>query len=235
MIDPSRIIVALDFSKKEDALRIVDQLEGVINFYKVGLELFLSEGHEILKILKNKGKKIFLDLKFHDIPNTVYKAVQSVLQYEIDMLTVHALGGTEMMKKAALAVKEYSYKENIPPPKILAVTVLTSLDEKDLVEALSFPISRESLVKNLALKAKQVELDGVVSAVSSVKTIKQVCGQGFIVVTPGIRLKNSNFHDQKVVATAHEAFSEGADYIVIGRAITHSNFPQRMIVDMINS
>ncbi|WP_353683699.1 orotidine-5'-phosphate decarboxylase [Thermodesulfovibrio sp. 3907-1M] len=233
MIDPGRIIVALDFSKKEDALKIVDELEGLINFYKVGLELFLSEGAQILKILKNKGKKVFLDLKFHDIPNTVYKAVKSVLQYEIDMFTVHASGGIEMMQRAVMAVKEYSYRENIPPPKILGVTVLTSLNDEELTQVFSSPVAREVLAKNLALKAKQAELDGVVSAVSSVKTIKELCGKDFTVVTPGIRLKDANFHDQKIVATPYEAFCEGADYIVIGRAITETS-PRRAIITMIN-
>lgn len=234
MIDPERIIVALDFSKKEDALKIVDELEGLINFYKVGLELFLSEGKEILNILKKRDKKIFLDLKFHDIPNTVYKAVKSVLQYEIDMFTVHISGGIEMMQKAVLAVKEYSYKENISPPKILGVTVLTSLDERALNEIFSLSISRESLVKNFSLKAKQAGLNGVVSAVSSVKTIKELCGNDFIVVTPGIRPKNSDFHDQKVVASPEEAFLHGADYIVIGRAITNASSPHEVVFKMIN-
>ncbi len=233
MIDLSRIIVALDFSKKEDALKIVDELEGLINFYKVGLELFISEGAEILKILKNKGKKVFLDLKFHDIPNTVYKAVKSVLQYEIDMFTVHASGGIEMMQRAVMAVKEYSYKEDIQPPKILGVTVLTSLSEEALTQVFSFPVSREVLAKNLALKAKQAGMDGVVSAVSSIKNIKELCGKDFTVVTPGIRLKNSDFHDQKIVATPYEAFYQGADYIVIGRAITEEA-ARRTIIKMIN-
>jgi len=234
MIDSDRIIVALDFSKKEDALRIVDELGELVNFYKVGLELFLSEGKEFLKILKKRNKKIFLDLKFHDIPNTVYKAVKSVLQYEIDMFTIHASGGIEMMQKAAMAVKEYSYRENISPPKVLAVTVLTSLDERALNEIFSLPISREALVKNLTLKAKQAGLDGVISGVSSVKMIKETFGRDFIVVTPGIRLKG-DFHDQKIVASPQEAFAQGADYIVIGRAITCSDSPRKMVFEIINS
>uniref|UniRef100_A0A7C4EN04 Orotidine 5'-phosphate decarboxylase n=1 Tax=Thermodesulfovibrio aggregans TaxID=86166 RepID=A0A7C4EN04_9BACT len=232
-MDPGRIIVALDFSKKEDALRIVDELEGLVNFYKIGLELFLSEGPSIISLIKAKNKKIFLDLKLHDIPNTVYKAVKSLLQYEIDMFTIHTSGGTEMMKKALLAVKEYSYKENIPPPKILGVTVLTSLNQKALNEIFPFSISQEVLVKNLALKAKQAGLDGVVAGASSAKEIKELCGNGFIVVTPGIRIEKTEFHDQKIVATPQEAFSLGADYIVIGRAITRNNSPRRIITDMI--
>lgn len=226
MIDPARIIVALDFSKKEDALRIVNQLEGFIDCYKVGLELFLSEGGEILKALKKKGKKIFLDLKFHDIPNTVYKAVKSILQYEIDMFTVHALGGTEMMKKTLLAVREHSYKENILPPKILGVTVLTSIDEIEIKELISFPVSREAIVKNLAIKVKEAGLDGVVAAASSIRTIKELCGKDFIVLTPGIRFKDTDLDDQKIVTTPKEAFDLGADYIVIGRALTSNQNPK---------
>ncbi len=226
MIDPTRIIVALDFSKKEDALRIVDELEGLVNFYKIGLELFLSEGSDFVRLLKKKGKKIFLDLKFHDIPNTVYKAVKSILQYEIDMFTIHAFGGTEMMKKALLAVKEHSYKENTSPPKILGVTVLTSIDEIVLKEMISFPVSRETIVKNLAVKVKEAGLDGVVAGASSIKTIKELGGKDFIIVTPGIRLKDTDLDDQKVVATPEKAFDLGADYIVIGRALTSNQNPK---------
>jgi orotidine-5'-phosphate decarboxylase len=229
MMDPGRIIVALDFSKKEDALRIVNQLEGVIDFYKVGLELFLSEDGEILRILKKKGKKIFLDLKFHDIPNTVYKAVKSILQYEIDMFTIHSFGGTEMMKKALLAVKEHSYKENILPPKILGVTVLTSIDERELKELISFSVSRETIVKNLAIKAKEAGLDGVVAGASSIITIKELCGDDFLIVTPGIRLKDSDLYDQKIVTNPKEAFDLGADYIVIGRAVTSNQNPGEVL------
>ncbi|MDW7998815.1 MAG: orotidine-5'-phosphate decarboxylase [Thermodesulfovibrio sp.] len=222
-----RVIIALDFSNKKDALRLVDELDDLVNFYKVGLELFLSEGIEILKILKNRGKKVFLDLKFHDIPNTVQKAIRASLSYEVDMLTLHALGGYEMMKRA----REVLEKEK-SSLKILAVTVLTSLNNENLQEIYESPINFDSLVKNLAMLANKAGLHGVVASAKEVALIKEQCGKDFIVVTPGIRFEKFYNDDQKRTVNPKEAFHLGADYIVVGRAVTSSKNPAEMVLNM---
>lgn len=226
MID--RVIVALDFNKKEDALRVVDELDGLVDFFKVGLELFISEGPEIIKILKKRNKRVFLDLKLHDIPNTVSKAVRASLNYDVEMLTIHSTGGFEMMKRAKEILEEQKIKENLKT-KIIAVSVLTSLDSDTLKEIFGFPIDVRALVLNLASLSKKAGLDGVVASAREVREIKNYCGKEFIVVTPGIRIENSASNDQKRTATVKEAFSLGADYVVIGRAITLSSNPKEVL------
>lgn len=226
MID--RVIVALDFNKKEDALRVVDELDGLVDFFKVGLELFISEGPEIIKILKKRNKRVFLDLKLHDIPNTVSKAVRTSLNYDVEMLTIHSTGGFEMMKRAKEILEEQKIKENLKT-KIIAVSVLTSLDRDALKEIFGFPIDVRALVLNLASLSKKAGLDGAVASAREVREIKNYCGKEFIVVTPGIRIENSASDDQKRTATVKEAFSSGADYVVIGRAITLSSNPKEVL------
>lgn len=224
-----RVIIALDFSSKEEALKIVDELDELISFYKVGLELFLSEGAEILKILKKRDKKIFLDLKFHDIPNTVQRAVQASLNYGVDMMTLHTMGGFEMMKRAKDIVEEAKIRKNISL-KLLGVTVLTSLDIKSLEEIYGLTFDIPSLVKNLALLAKKTGIDGVVASAHEISTIKKSCGKDFLVVTPGIRLEKLSQDDQKRTVSPQEAFLKGADYIVIGRTVTSSQKPREILL-----
>lgn len=224
-----RVIIALDFSSKEEALKIVDELDELISFYKVGLELFLSEGAEILKILKKRDKKIFLDLKFHDIPNTVQRAVQASLNYGVDMMTLHTMGGFEMMKRAKDIVEEAKIRKNISL-KLLGVTVLTSLDIKSLEEIYGLTFDIPSLVKNLALLAKKTGIDGVVASAHEISTIKKSCGKDFLVITPGIRLEKLSQDDQKRTVSPQEAFLEGADYIVIGRTVTSSQKPREILL-----
>lgn len=222
-VDSSRIIVALDFSTKQEALKIVKELEGFADFYKVGVELFISEGPEILKELKKLDKRIFLDLKFHDIPNTVYKATRAILNYDIDMLTVHTSGGFSMLKRAVEAVREHSLKEGIKT-KLIGVTALTSLDEEDLKD-IGINLSIIDFVKRLSLMAKNAGVDGVVASAHEVKAIKELCGKDFLVITPGIRTSRAEKNDQKRIVTALEAFALGADYIVVGRTIISSSEP----------
>ncbi|WP_028845522.1 orotidine-5'-phosphate decarboxylase [Thermodesulfovibrio thiophilus] len=226
-IDTSRIIVALDFSDKNNALNIVRTLEGWINFYKIGLELFINEGPDIINQIKRLNKKIFLDLKLHDIPNTVYKAIKGALQHDIDMLTVHTTGGFHMLQKAVEAVKEHAFREDLTT-KIIGVTSLTSLNEQDLQD-IGINLSVVDFVKRLALMAKNAGLDGVVSSAHEVNAIKELCGQSFLVVTPGIRIFKAESNDQKRTVTPKEAFLRGADYIVVGRAITSSQNPLETI------
>ncbi len=228
-----RIIVALDFPQEQEALRIVDILEDLINFYKIGFELFLSEGPKILNTLKKRDKKIFLDLKFHDIPNTVYKAVKRALVYDIDMLTLHTTGGFEMMKRVKEALEEEKDRVGVST-KLLGVTVLTSIDKEMLKEIYGIEFEISSLVKKLADMAKKAGLHGVVASAQEIEIIKESCGEDFLVVTPGIRLSEIFQDDQKRTLTPKEALSKGADYLVIGRAITLSKDPQKVILNLFN-
>ncbi|ACI21077.1 MULTISPECIES: orotidine-5'-phosphate decarboxylase [Thermodesulfovibrio] len=226
-----RVIIALDFPSKKEALKIVDELDELISFYKVGLELFLNEGKEILKTLKKREKKIFLDLKFHDIPNTVQRAVKTSLNYGVDMLTLHTTGGFEMMKRARETVEEAKIRENVSL-KLLGVTVLTSLDSKSLEEIYGLTFDIPSLVKKLAMLAKKTGVDGVVASAHEISTIKEHCGRDFTVVTPGIRLGKLSHDDQKRTVTPQEAFLRGADYIVIGRAVISSQNPREVLLNL---
>lgn len=227
-----KVIIALDFSKKHEALRVVDELEGLIDFYKVGLELFLSEGVEFIKILKKREKKIFLDLKFHDIPNTIQKAVKVCIDYGVDMLTFHSSGGFDMLKRAVEIVEETKINDKASL-KLLGVTVLTSLDSNALREIYGTPFEASSLVKNLALLSKKAGLDGVVASASEAGEIKELCGKEFLVVTPGIRLSKISNDDQRRTVKPKEALLYGADYIVIGRAVTSSSSSREALLKLL--
>lgn len=225
-----KVIVALDFSSAKEALRVVDELEGLIDFFKVGYELFLAEGVNFINLLKKRNKKVFLDLKFHDIPNTVYKATKLILNYQIDMFTVHALGGKEMMQACLKALKESSLENQ---PKVIGVTILTSLDSEKLTDTLNVSVELEKMVLHLAVTAKQVGVQGVVASANEAKKIKQLCGKDFLVISPGIRTKAGQ-DDQRRTSKASEAFTAGVDYIVLGRAITLSKNPKQSLLNILD-
>ncbi|HIK37580.1 MAG: orotidine-5'-phosphate decarboxylase [Geminocystis sp.] len=228
-----RIIVPLDVPNWEAATKLVEMLPGV-TFWKVGLQLFVAEGADILKYLKDKGKKIFLDLKFHDIPNTVRGATLSAVSYQVDLLTIHAVAGREALKAAQEAVKN-----SAAATKLLAITVLTSLDARQLASDLKIPLPLPEYVLNNALMAKECGLDGVVASPQEVRQIKQACGKEFLTVCPGVRPQWATMEDQKRVMTPTQAFAEGADYLVIGRPITHADNPplawERLLAEIADS
>ncbi|MFC1485263.1 orotidine-5'-phosphate decarboxylase [bacterium] len=209
-----RIIVALDVNTREQALEIVGKLGDRINFYKIGSVLFTHYGPSLIKEIKAMGKKVFLDLKYHDIPNTVSKAVIEAGKYNVDMLTLHTLGGFTMLKEAVLSAKEYC--EN--PPILLGVTVLTSMKEGDLYDiGINRKVEKE--VKKLAIMAKNAGIKGIVCSPREIKTVRKACKNDVIIITPGIRPKSADKGDQKRVATPKEALDLGADYLVIGRPV----------------
>jgi orotidine-5'-phosphate decarboxylase len=224
-----KLILALDLSHSRSALEIVDRLGDNVNIYKIGLELFTSEGPKIISELHKRKKKVFLDLKFHDIPNTVKKAAIAATRMGIFMFNIHASGGFEMMKTCSESVKELCYKENLFVPKIIGVTVLTSLSNDVLKNELCIHHGVKSHVKHLSALAKRAGLDGVVASVSEISIIKEHCGRDFLVVTPGIRPSWSPPDDQRRTATPKEALKEGADFIVIGRAILRQDDPIRAL------
>ena len=220
ILKPKQIIVALDFNSIAEANSIINFLDPEIYRLKIGKQLFASEGPRVLELLNKKGFDIFLDLKLHDIPNTVYKALINLLDYDVWMTNIHLLGGEEMIR-AAMDAKEYKKSNTL----LIGVTVLTSLDEKS-IKKMGFNLNISELVKKLSLSAKQNKVDGVVCSAKEVSEIKDNCGKNFITVTPGIRIKQSH-DDQSRVATLQDATKNGSDYIVLGREITSSdNIPE---------
>jgi orotidine-5'-phosphate decarboxylase len=219
-----RLIVALDVDTEEKATGLAEKLKNDVRFFKIGFELFSSCGPSIVKEIAKFGGRIFLDLKFHDIPNTVSKAAISVTKLGVFMFNVHALGGYDMMKKTADAVKAEAQKLKIEPPKVLAVTILTSMDENALKKVgINDTMNQEVL--RLAELAKSAGLDGVVASPSEARLIRQKLGGDFLIVTPGVRPSWAAAGDQKRIATPKEAIANGATYIVAGRPVTEAKDP----------
>ena len=202
----------------------MEKLGDLISTYKVGIELFTAVGPEILRWLRQKQKKIFLDLKFHDIPRSVSSAVLSAAGNDVFMINIHLSGGETMVRETVTKVKEISKKERKKPPLIIGVTILTSLLGDDL-KRMGINKDVETLVRDFAIMAKRNGLDGVVASAREAGMIKKNSGQEFLVVTPGIRLKGDSLGDQKRVTTPKEALEAGADFLVVGRPITESPDP----------
>jgi orotidine-5'-phosphate decarboxylase len=217
---PERIIVPLDVPNLNEAIALLDQLPDV-TFWKVGLELFVSSGSEILKILKERQKNIFLDLKFHDIPNTVAGACRSAAYYQVDMLTLHVTSGRNALIQAVEAIKPYQ-----PKPKLLGVTLLTSLNSRDLAFDLKIPLELPEYTLEMARLAQECGLDGAVCSPQEVSQLRQLCGESFCLVCPGVRPEWSQTGDQQRVMTPADAFQAGASYLVIGRPITQAADPR---------
>jgi len=224
-----KLILALDVADSGSALEIVDKFKDYINIFKVGLELFTTAGPGIVEEIQKKGKKVFLDLKFHDIPNTVTKAALSATRLGVYMFNVHASGGFEMMRKCRDSVVEMCLKENLERPKILGVTVLTSLSKEILTDELGIQYGLRTHVRHLSSLALKAGLDGVVASAREVELIRNHCGKGFIIVTPGIRPSWTPPDDQKRTMTPKEAIREGSDYLVIGRAILQQPDPIKAV------
>lgn len=215
-----KIIVALDVPTKEEALAIVGELGDKVGAYKIGMQLYNACGPEILKEVTARNGKIFLDLKFHDIPNTVASAARVVADLGVFMFNVHACGGSKMMKAAAEALKEEAEKLGVERPLLIAVTVLTSLNEEEVQGEIGISRSLEEQVAAMAKLAKECGLDGVVASPREIAIIREACGEDFLIVTPGIRPRDASVDDQKRIKTPGEAIKDGADYLVIGRPIT---------------
>ena len=214
-----KLIFALDASNYEEALSWVELLSGYVGMFKIGKELFTAVGPEIIKSIKEKGQKVFLDLKFHDIPNTVARAAEAAVNLGVDMFNVHASGGGQMIKEAVFATRACADKLGKDRPVVLAVTVLTSLNNDDLTE-IGFQKDTSQLVLHLAKLAKQSGASGVVASAQDIAMLRKNLGDKFIIVTPGIRsATETKKDDQKRTLSAYEAIKTGADYIVVGRPI----------------
>ncbi|UCC38312.1 MAG: orotidine-5'-phosphate decarboxylase [Candidatus Aminicenantes bacterium] len=219
-----KIIVALDVGSKEKALLLVKQLEEA-RVFKVGLRLFSAEGPSLLQEIKNLGRNVFLDLKLHDIPNTVADAVRVAVRHNAFMLTLHSSGGREMMQRAAEAAAEEAEKKGTTKPLLLAVTILTSLKDEQLRE-IGMEEDTLNQVLKLAKLAKQAGVDGIVCSPQEIEIVKRELGEDFLVVAPGIRPSWAAAHDQKRILTPLLAIQKGADFLVIGRPIIAAESPQ---------
>ncbi len=219
-----KIIVPLDVPTKAKAIALLDQLPQV-TFWKVGLELFVSSGAEILTVLKQRQKRIFLDLKFHDIPNTVVGACRAAAGYGVDLLTIHATSGRQALQAAKAAVEAGAAESGCSPPKLIAITLLTSLTSRDLAFDLKIPLELPEYALQMALLAQETGLDGAVCSPQEVAQLRQTCGDDFLLVCPGVRPKWSEMGDQKRSLTPSEAIASGANYLVIGRPITAAPDP----------
>lgn len=215
------VIIACDFPSKEDTLKFLDQFADCKPFVKIGMELFYSEGPSIVKELKARGHKIFLDLKLHDIPNTVEKAMVSLSKLDVDMTNVHAGGTIEMMK----AAKRGLTRPDGTSPILIAVTQLTSTSQEQMQNDLLIPHNIEEVVTSYAKNTKEAGLDGVVCSPLESKSIHEVCGNDFMTVTPGIRFAESTSDDQTRITTPGKAKEIGSDFIVVGRPITKADDP----------
>ena len=224
-----RLILALDVNDPVHALNIVDRFSEWVTTFKVGLELFTTRGPDIVKKIHDRCKKVFLDLKFHDIPNTVVKASIVVTRLGVFMFNLHASGGFEMMRLTSETVVETCLKENLPRPKIIAVTVLTSISQDEFKKDMGYQHGIRTHVKHLSAMAHRAGLDGVVASGHEVSAIRNSIGSGFIIVTPGIRPSWSPPDDQKRTMTPKEALRNGADYLVVGRAVLSQTDPEKAI------
>ena len=213
----NRIIIPLDM-EYTSAVSIADKLDPNICRLKVGNQLFTSSGPKIVKTLHDKGFEIFLDLKFHDIPNTVYESVRSAANLGVWMVNVHASGGSKMLDASKKALEGFD-----KPPLLIGVTILTSISEEILTEVGFNNLDKQ--VMRLTKLAHRSGLDGVVCAASDASKVKQTCGESFLTVTPGIRPRDADLNDQSRTSTPKEAIANGSDFLVIGRPITGSEDP----------
>ena len=215
------VIIACDFSSKEQTLNFLDKFTGRKPFVKIGMELFYAEGPEIVRTIKERGHRIFLDLKLHDIPNTVKKAMSVLRNLDVDMTNVHAAGTVDMMKAAI----EGLTRENGTRPLLIAVTQLTSTSEERMQKELLIGASINDTIVKYAENAKAAGLDGVVCSPLEAAMVKEACGVEFMTVTPGVRFADGDVGDQVRVTTPERAKEIGSDFIVVGRPITAADDP----------
>lgn len=228
-----RLIFALDAAGFDEARRWVDLLSGYVGMFKVGKELFTAVGPKIIEYIKQNSQRIFLDLKFHDIPNTVARAAEAAVDLGVDMLNVHASGGSKMLLETVKAVEARAKEKNSKRPTVLAVTVLTSLNDADLIE-IGWKRNTGDQVVHLAKLAFRARIDGVVASPQDIAALRAALGNNFIIVTPGIRSsKEQVIDDQKRTLSAHDAIRLGSDFVVVGRPIRLANDPKAACLDII--
>ena len=218
-----RLVIALDIESDTEALGIVAELKDSVALFKVGLQLFTAYGPDIVRRITGMGGRVFLDLKYHDIPNTVAKASAEAVKLGVSIFNVHSLGGLDMMKAAAESAKETAEKLNLPLPTVLAVTILTSMDEKSMRKELKITRSLQREVAHLARLAQRAGMHGVVASPQEIKALRRAVRGEFVLLTPGVRPAWADKDDQKRVMTPGEAVKAGVDYIVVGRPVLNAS------------
>ncbi len=224
-----KLILALDVSEYAYAVELIEKFEDAIEVFKVGLELYTVAGPEIIREIHKRDRKVFLDLKFHDIPTTVSKAGIAAARLGVYMFNVHASGGLDMMKKCSEDVINVCLRENLNKPRIIGVTVLTSMSQETLKSEIGVQHSLNTHVRHLAGLSLKAGLDGVVASAREAAMIRSHCGRGFLIVTPGIRPSWTPADDQWRTMTPKQAIKEGADFLVMGRAILSQSDPKKAI------
>jgi orotidine-5'-phosphate decarboxylase len=224
-----RLIVALDVDELADAERLMDRMQGLVSLYKLGTQLLTAAGPEAVQRVRRRGWGVFYDAKFHDIPRTVGTAVAAACRQGATIVNVHASGGKDMMAAAAQAAEEVSKKLKQPRAKVLAVTLLTSLNQKMVDEEIGLKRKLADQVVHLAKLAQEAGLDGVVASPKEIKAVRAACGPTFIILTPGIRPAGAELGDQKRTLTPGEAMAAGANYIVVGRPVVEAKDPAAVV------
>ncbi|GFN24038.1 orotidine-5'-phosphate decarboxylase [Thermanaeromonas sp. C210] len=233
MSNRDKLIVALDVADLGAAEKLVAKLAPYVGMFKVGLELYTAAGPAAVHMIKERGGRVFADLKLHDIPNTVARAARALVRHGVDMLNVHAAGGSQMLRAAVEAVKDEADGQGRRAPLLIAVTVLTSLDEAGLREEVGV---RRGLVEQVvfwARLARECGLDGVVASALELEAIRRACGPDWVIVTPGIRPQGSRSDDQSRVLTPGEAVRRGASYLVVGRPVISAPDPVEAAVSIL--
>ena len=227
-----KLIAALDVDTADEALRLFESLRDSVGMFKIGMQLFTAAGPDVVRRIISRDGKIFLDLKYHDIPNTVAMAAVEAARLGVTLFNIHVSGGHDMMKRAAEAVADVTHRERLPKPKILGVTVLTSIDQLTL-QQIGIEDDPAKVVGRLASLAASAGLDGVVASAQEIRVVREsVAQENFLVVTPGIRATPSNVQDQRRTMPATEAVRAGADYLVVGRPILAAPDPVRAAQDL---
>jgi len=222
-----KLIVALDVDQADRALELFNSLRDYAGIFKIGMQLFTAAGPDIVRQIVSRGGRVFLDLKYHDIPNTVAAAGVEATRLGVSIFNIHASGGSEMMKRTADAVAETAAREGLTKPTVIGVTLLTSIDQETLRQ-IGIDDEPASVVKRLALLAQKSGLDGVVASAHEIKIIREaVPRSGFVIVTPGMRSAGDSSDDQRRFMTVGQAISAGADYVVVGRPILNSESPAK--------
>jgi orotidine-5'-phosphate decarboxylase len=227
-----KIIIALDVDSLERARDLVALLHSSAGAFKIGKQLFTRYGPQAIAMVHDAGGAVFLDLKFHDIPNTVARASAEVVRHGVQMFNMHAMGGFEMMQQTVAAVRKMAENLGVRRPLVLAVTVLTSLAESDLA-AVGIAAGIKDQVRRLAQLAQRAGVDGVVASPQEIEVVKTACGSEFLVVTPGVRPKAAGADDQKRILSPGEAIRQGADYIVVGRPVIEAPDPLAAVQEII--